>query len=785
MNPPFGDMPRPVFEYLGYVAPDSKRDILAAFLSISLMRLLSGGIIGAITKREPLFTRGYENWRQRIFFGKSKLQTFVDLGGGVLDGATVETAAYTIGTSAFSRDSIFLSKAHNSKIQQQILSLHEGSSHGKNLILPLSTFESIPTKPLAYDTPEEILKCYTRLDPLAPAIGRTAQGAGTTDDFRFCRLLHEVNPSSVSLYRKIMQGENDVWVPYLKGKPAIPFFSDVNTLLKWGNDGAEVKEYNRMRYGSASRNITNEGEYGRAGIVFPRRTSRFSPRLMPGGCIFSKGGQCVFSDTYGEHILLAILSSTVVNELFKPMLGRADMDAQYEVGAVGSLPISGIKIDENIITPIIETLIGFWHSHFSFSEESAYFRGLIVSKSKSIKECFTAYCNQYKSMENSYKTSLRKLDETIGNSFANAANFQMPYEWISHEEVSLPRYSLKDYSERLLSFAFGVSIGRFNSHENINIQDRKTDIQKLQLEPEVLSPFVASSVANKQFRVLADDDGSENDIKILIRITADLVGIGQSECLNELSENLRKMPRKWISQDFFKWHILRYSAQGRKAPIYWQFSTTSNKYSIWFYYHQLTKDTFYEVLNEVVIPKHKFEERALSNLRQQYGNNPDIRNRREISDQEEFVSELSTFKEELTRIAPLWNPDLNDGVIINFAPLWRIVPQNKPWQKECKKIWDKLVKGDYDWAHLAMHLWPERVVKKCAKDRSLAIAHDLDESFWKEDDKGKWKPKKVSKEIMDSLIQERTSPTVKAALEELLKAPIPANMAGKKRKKKA
>ena len=70
------------------------------------------------------------------------------------------------------------------------------------------------------------------------------------------------------------------------------------------------------------------------------------------------------------------------------------------------------------------------------------------------------------------------------------------------------------------------------------------------------------------------------------------------------------------------------------------------------------------------------------------------------------------------------------------------MPQNRSWQKECRAVWDKLVAGDYDWAHLAMHFWPARVVPKCAKDRSLAIAHGLEEVFWEEDPAGKWKPKR-------------------------------------------
>ncbi len=144
---------------------------------------------------------------------------------------------------------------------------------------------------------------------------------------------------------------------------------------------------------------------------------------------------------------------------------------------------------------------------------------------------------------------------------------------------------------------------------------------------------------------------------------------------------------------------------------------------------------------------------------------------------------MRDFRDEVARITPLWNPNLNDGVIINFAPLWRLVAHYKPWQKECKKVWDKLVNGDYDWAHLAMHLWPERVVPKCQKDRSLAIAHGLEDRFWYEDDKGKMQPRKVSQEEVDALVKERTSAAVKSALQSLLDAPeMPTS--GKKRKKK-
>ena len=69
--------------------------------------------------------------------------------------------------------------------------------------------------------------------------------------------------------------------------------------------------------------------------------------------------------------------------------------------------------------------------------------------------------------------------------------------------------------------------------------------------------------------------------------------------------------------------------------------------------------------------------------------------------------------------------DDDDGTA---APLWRLF-RHKPWQKVLKETWTKLEAGDYDWAHLAMAYWPERVRAKCRSDKSLAIAHGLEELY--------------------------------------------------------
>ena len=116
----------------------------------------------------------------------------------------------------------------------------------------------------------------------------------------------------------------------------------------------------------------------------------------------------------------------------------------------------------------------------------------------------------------------------------------------------------------------------------------------------------------------------------------------------------------------------------------------------------------------------------LKSLSSELRDKPTAAERKVLVTQELYVEELRAFLEEVKRVAPLSNGNLDDGVILNFAPLWRLVPQHKPWQKELKTVWEALCDGDYDWAHLAMHLWPERVVPKCVTDRSLAVAHGLE-----------------------------------------------------------
>ena len=144
----------------------------------------------------------------------------------------------------------------------------------------------------------------------------------------------------------------------------------------------------------------------------------------------------------------------------------------------------------------------------------------------------------------------------------------------------------------------------------------------------------------------------------------------------------------------------------------------------------MNDQTLYAAVNRYVEPKISEAERGLGRIEDELkvasgGEATRLSDR--LNETQTFLGELRDLREELLRIAALpYKPDLNDGVIINAAPLNSLF-NLRSWANDTKKVWDKLKKGEYDWAHLAYTIWPDRVRNVCKKDRSIAIAHGLEE----------------------------------------------------------
>lgn len=806
MNPPYGAGSEASKTYLASAYPSTWIEVYIAFCERTI-ELCDHGFIGAITSRSFMYLKKFIQFRIRLL-NQRLLVSLSDLGGGILDDAAVETAAWIFTPLSKIDNAVIFFDLENAKTKGDELKVLNSNVQARILdtrifVRDLSSFDDGGNCSISYESSGS-LRSLVR----AGELFYTAKpGLGTRDDFRFARLRWEVGARQL---------QDKSWICAIYGSQATKFYADHNMVINWIKNGFEMKTFISAKYGSASRSIINEGVYFKPGLTYQYTGKTFRVHLLPKDCIITMAGQGLYPfDKADVMAILAILNSSYTTIALKEINPGRFFQASY----VNTLRLRpnwknkkqefqklSLKIfdSQRRLSQINETSPIFNRTLYSFQEQE------ISQYATTLLQEIGNYFDELDKITASYFEVSNEPD------FDSEVSQEVP---VYNIDLSLvigflfgrwdPRIELDPLLAPKLPDAFdplpvcppGMLVGpkalpaqpnQIVSEEWLRV---RPDANTLPPEGSVENPTILDSeylIRISWDGILVDDPGfggGQLHQEDIIRRTREVLNVLWKDKAQDIEQeacDILKIPglRTYFRKSFFPDHIKRYSKSRRKAPIYWQLATPSASYSVWLYYHRFTKDTFYKLLNEYIDPKLEFEERELLIARQQYGQSPTATQRKEIAARETFVAELITFKEEAARIAPLWNPNLNDGVIINFALLWRLVPQNKSWQRECKKIWDKLVKGVYDWAHLAMHLWPERVVPKCTQDRSLAIAHELDETLWEEDKKGKWHPRKITKETLEALIQERTSITVKAALEELVNAPVPAGATRKKRKRK-
>ena len=96
MNPPFGAGSLRAKKDFEKAYPRTKNDVYAAFVERAIELLAPRGRVGAITSRSGFFLSSFQKWREEVLLRHAPPTVVADLGAGILDSATVETAAYCL-----------------------------------------------------------------------------------------------------------------------------------------------------------------------------------------------------------------------------------------------------------------------------------------------------------------------------------------------------------------------------------------------------------------------------------------------------------------------------------------------------------------------------------------------------------------------------------------------------------------------------------------------------------------------------------------------------------------
>ena len=164
-----------------------------------------------------------------------------------------------------------------------------------------------------------------RFAPLSPQHGHTRSGLNTTEIERFVRQRWETE----------VHASRRRWVTFAKGGDFCRFYADWDLVFDWTNDGAAYKQVVASKYGSASRFVKSEDDYFKKGVTWVETTVLgINARVLPATGIFGVQSPTLFpSDPKQQSCLLGIMNSVVFDALARCVGTR-----HWGATAIGALP---------------------------------------------------------------------------------------------------------------------------------------------------------------------------------------------------------------------------------------------------------------------------------------------------------------------------------------------------------------------------------------------------------------------------------------------------------------
>ena len=741
MNPPFGSPPMVCVPYLPKAASGN---LYSAFMILAIQ--FEAKYIGCISDRTFTIQASFEDFRKKLLNDVPSLDLLADLGFGVLD-ADVQVAIYTL-TNTSNKITSCLDIREERDKEKLLIDYNK-----KSRIVPHEVFLRLPNTIFAYNLPFHILNIVEH-NPALTDLSDLPRGLGSNKAGRTYLFWAEVPSKSLI--------EGGRWEPLANGGDFSPYYRDYLGVADWKNPSGKLWVSSELQYKQRLYDQLISESYFQPGLSFPKQSTSFNVALLPSGFLPTREGKAILPHSPSDSwYLLALLNSGPVRAFVRDTCGL-----HKQSGAIGRIPIPNVSDqDMKILNDAANAIWNAVASSYYQDEASRWFVLPAGIKNKILST------EQNKQEIEQHLQQIEKISRKIYQIESNS-------EWVEDPGVPILYDPCPD---DIISWVIGVIFGRFDvrianselpqlnvnnpfnrpppcspgmlvstdglpakSHSIISLEGLTTRLsshQKISCDSNK-----TNVISNNEYPIpiswdgiLVDDSGwtmgQPHCENIIFRVRAVLEFIWDHQALNVEhdicnslgSSNLQEYLNK--PSGFFQGHLKRYSKSRRKAPIYWPLSTRSGMYTIWLYYHRLNDQTLFTVINKFIEPKIKEIERELMRIDKDIKESTG-RNAAQLQDQFQrgraFLAELQDFEKEIKRIATFYNPDLNDGVVINAAPFHKLF-RLRSWADETEEVWKNLKNGAYDWSHMAINIRPNEVREACKKDRSIAIAHGLED----------------------------------------------------------
>lgn len=703
MNPPFGAPSAHSLNYFRSKYPIASDNLLIAFQLRFHSILNTRGMMGAITDRSFVNKKYYKDFREQFILDKQTLRLLVDLGWGVLDGANVEVAMFV-----HSHNNLTSSFSNLAEINDKIPMLKQDSFFKKHR---LDSFRSFPNFAIVYDLDEALVETFDKGADIEKELFKSFGGlkAGSSD--HLFRLIWEVPVFDI--------GQDRGWAFFQNGSPFAPYYFGCYLVVRCDASTWETV----MSYGSSR--ITNSDKYFQAGLSYGKRTDLMYAYVMRGNQVPSMEGHAIYPakrESLWKALLIA--NSAPYQEIVNHLCGQ-----HKYAGYVNTARVEPQVYPDESNT--LKSLVSELENMDRGNEVSLVFiypESLKVPSANRISEVIRKIVNDRNNLSERVNSFRFSYDNRVKDNLDWEVDLTQYWREVDYTQLLFEDHNtVRLEIHNIISYALGVIFGRWDIEfvlGNKEIPQLPEPFDALQacppgmLQTETGYPATPTDVPDSYpiniewTGIIVDDPKYLDDIIRRIRdvfylVWGDNADPVEQDILDLLKENsLRSYFRKQGNSGFFSQHIGRYSKGRRRAPIYWYLQSNRKNYGLWFYYHRLDKDFLYKALMNYVIPKITLETQKLEHFQSE--NDPSLQ--ADISEQQELLAELDDFRAKLQRAAELeLEPDLNDGVVLNIAPLYELVP----WS-EAEKYWNKLMNGEYEWSSISQQLRAKGLLKEKA-----------------------------------------------------------------------
>lgn len=746
-NPPFSgkrNWDNKLTNELKKFYPKSFYDLYSCFIERCIDLIKKDGFAGLVSMQSFMFVISFKELRE-YFLSKIKILTLLHFGPHAftgLSGVKASTCAFCVELSSnrkSSSKSIFFkltNSIHNGKkiiFEEEIEKIRHNQQTKKIFVIEQEKFNLIPASPMIYWVNKKILDLFQLLKSSLREIIEIPNRTKTGFDEKFIRYEWEVGYENI--------GKNKKWVKYTKGEGSESWLGRINRVIDWSQ---KTRNYFRN---SESCRITDKKYWFAEGITYSGISiDTYSFRYLPPECVYDVGGPALIPKKYSIFMLLGFLNSeytkyilslinptvnlqtgdlnripfqkeipseyikllekksykcyilkhsilvtdeifykfnrpvnwetgirdklklekdifileTEISDIVYKMLGIEEHDIKQIQNEIGQLPRDLLKID-NLTSAKLKVLSLLYLNKHAFAD--------IIDWIK--KNC------SGENNEDKFQRILRLNEKSSGKKFltleeiclASGFHPETVYEYIklNNLERKEERFAL---AVQYISYALGVVMGRFG------VNGIKPDDDGITVMDEGHSDDVTARIQDVLDKILNEKEAKE----VINIIGGDL--------------------RKFLMNDFFvKYHIPMY----KKRPMYWLLQTAKKNYGFYIYNLKFTQDTLYSLIQKYIDPRINLEKLRLKGIynKKDAVNTP--KEKREIDNliakSEDFLEELRAFKRDIQEVIDTgFKPDIDDGVILNMAPLYKLIP----W-KEPEKYYKNLQMDQYKWAHVSRY----------------------------------------------------------------------------------